>query len=261
MPWADLEPDQAMLAALDAADRGGTRAAAHGGGQQPKKNWSNRFADACAQMVADAARRNAYLCTFEIRPNADGTGREALTFVAAGRKKRVDVIAATLASGLQMGFSLKGLNFPGPGGNFDHNLTGRTYELQDEVGAIHEYQAAAFMVGLYFLPVQAVNDKVAAASSFARTLAHLRARTGRMDLHLASHYRRCDAAAVALYAAGDDGDGVERGVVRYLDVQDAPPRRGRPRVETMLTLDELLARFAAMQARDEEAIAWADPEE
>lgn len=261
MRWTDLSPEIAMTAALDFAESAAPRVTALAGGREPKHRWSNRFADACAQMVADELRRHPRLSKFEIRPNEDGTGREARTFIAAGKKKQVDVIAATLASGLQVGFSLKGLNFVGPGGNYDHNLTGRTYELQDEVGAIHEYQAAAFVVGLYFLPVLAAEDKTSAPSSFARTVAHLRARTGRLDHTLPSQLRRCDAAAVALYAAGDPGEEIERGVVRYLDVFDAPPRRGRPRVETTLTLPQLVNRFAEMQARDEiEEIDWADPE-
>jgi hypothetical protein len=184
MRWSDLIPDEGMVAALDAADRGGSRAAAHEADQTAKKNWSNRLADSCAQMVANALRHQKLLNKYEIRPREDGSGREALTFIAAGKKKRVDVIAATLASGLQMGMSLKGLNFRGPKGNFDHNLTGRTYELQDEVGAIHEYQAAAFMVALYFLPIQAAWDKATAPSSFARTVAHLRARSVRTEPHL-----------------------------------------------------------------------------
>lgn len=261
MRWEELDADAAMVAALDAADAGGTRAAALAGEQQAKKNWSNRFADACAQMVADALRRNARLSKFAIRPRADGSGKEALTFVAAGKEKSVDVIAATLASGLQLGVSLKGLNFRDADGRFDHNLTGRTYELQDEVGAIHEYQAAAFMVGLYLLPVRAADDKTARApSSFARTVAHLRARTGRVDAMLASQFRRCDAAAVGLYATDDPDDPYPRGAVRFLDVEDDPPRRGRPRIDTTLDLDELVARWAERHAMDEAAIDWAEPE-
>lgn len=259
--WSDLMPDDGMLAALDAADGGGTRLSAHGADQTAKKNWSNRFADSCAQMVADALRRQKLLNNYEIRPRADGSGKEALTFIAAGKKKKVDVIAATLASGLQMGVSLKGLNFRGPSGNFDHNLTGRTYELQDEVGAIHEYQAAAFMVALYFLPIQAAWDKATAPSSFARTVAHLRARSGRTDALLPSQLRRCDAAGVALYVPGDEGDPFPRGVVRYFDVETDPPRRGRPRVETTLDLDQWVESIAEHQAMDEASIDWAEPEE
>ena len=256
MRWRELSPDPEMVHALDAADRGGKRATALSGDQKAKRNWSNRFADACAQMVADALRRNEKLGKFDIRPRKDGTGKEALTFVAPGKTKRVDVIAATLASGLQVGFSLKGLNFP----KYTHNLTGRTYELMDEVGAIHEYQAAAFMVALFFLPIAAVADRKAAPSSFAKTVAHLRARTGRLDRSLPSQTRRCDAAAVALYVPGDPGDSLPRGVVRYIDVMTNPPYSGRPVVSSTKSLDELIQHVARLHASEELDIEWAEPE-
>lgn len=261
MRWEELEPDPAMALALGNTDEGGSRVEALDGNRELRHGWSNRFADECAQMIADALRRNSHFRRFELRPHADRTGREALTFVAAGRKKRVDVIAATLATGLQLGVSLKGLNFPGSNRNYDHNLTGRTYELQDEVGVIHEYQPAAFIVGLYMLPLHAVSDKTERApSSFARTVAHLRARTGRTDPTLASQFRRCDAAAVGLYVPNEPGHFSPAGVVRFLDVKDDPPRRGRPQVDTTLDLDELVARWAQRHAMDEAAIEWADPE-
>lgn len=261
MRWKNLEPDPGMVSALDYADREVRHADALHGDQNTKKNWSNRFADGCAQIVADALRRNGRVQRFEIRPRADGTGREALTFVAPGRKKRVDVIAATLATGLQIGFSLKGLNFPNPKGRYTHNLTGRTYELLDEVGAIHEYQPSAFMVGLYMIPIQAVSDMTRAPSSFAKTVAHLRARTGRMDLSYSAHARRCDAAAVGLYVPGDPLDGFPRGVVRFFDVMENPPRHGRPRIETTTDLDGLVERISKQHAAEESEIEWAEPED
>jgi hypothetical protein len=131
--WADLAADDNMLAAFKAA---GVRPL--DGDRAAKNNWSNRFADACAVMVADEVRRNPEFGRFEVRPNSDGSGREALTFVGSGDQKRVDVLASTLASGLQLGVSLKGMNFQdAQSGNYDKNLTGRTYELQAEVSAIH----------------------------------------------------------------------------------------------------------------------------
>lgn len=261
MTWWDQMADPQMTAALDAADDVMDRSSA--ATTSDKRNWSNRFADACALMVARSVRREPLLSGLQVRPREDGSGTESLTFVAAGRRKRMDVIAATLASGLQMGWSLKAFNWrDASGGQFDKNLTGRTYELLDEVGAIHEYQPAAFMTGLYFLPVQAAWDKgESAPSSFARSVAHLRARTGRVDLAVASQLRRCDAAAVGLYVPGDPDDPFPRGVVRYFDVLEDPPRRGLPRIESTLGLDELVTRFATQWRRDEEDLAWAEPEE
>lgn len=260
MRWSELSPDPELVAALDYADEAMSRSQALIGDQNEKKNWSKRFADGCARAVANALRRNSRLSKFEIRPNADGSGCEALTFIAPGKKKHIDVIVATLATGLQLGFSLKGLNFPNPNGRYTHNLTGRTYELLDEVGAIHEYQPSAFMVALYMLPIQSVADMVQAPSSFAKTVAHLRARTGRLDLSFSAHARRCDAAAVGLYVPGDPGDAFPRGVVRFFDVMENPPRNGRPKLDSTTDLDGLVARVSEQQASEESNIEWAEPE-
>lgn len=275
--WEDLNPDPNMVAALDAAEADQPRPESLEGDRADKNNWSNRFADACAIMVADAVRAHSTFQRFEVRPNADGSGKEALTFVAAGKRKRIDVIAATLASGLQLGISLKGMNFRDrAGAQFDKNLTGRTYELQDEVRVLHGYQAASFVVGLYFMPLGATDDKWTdrSPSSFARTIEFLRGRTGRIDPSLTSQLAKADMAAVALYVPGDSEefthkgrvfryeDVLPRGVVRYFDVMDDPPRRGRPRLETTLGLDELVGRMADRYrgGGSDVSIDWADPE-
>lgn len=269
MRWDDLEPDLAFVRALDRADAGGSRADALGAARAHKNNWSNRFADACAVMVADAARRHPTFGRFVIRP-AEGGPAEPLTFVAGDREKKVDVVISSIVSGLQVGFSLKGMNFRDRAGmQFDKNLTGRTYELQDEASVIHRYQPAAFVVAMYFMPLAATVDKRSetSESSFARTVSHLRRRTGRIDPTLPSQVDRVDAAFVALYVAGDDEGGddgyrddLQRGVVRFFDVLDAPPKRGRPVIASTLDLDGVISRIAARFDTPDGPIAWADPE-
>jgi len=91
-------------------------------------------------------------------------------------------------------------------------------------------------------------------SSFARTVRHLRQRVGRIDPLIASHMGRLDMAVVALYVAGDEerdkdgtvvaADTLPRGVIRYFDVRDDPPRRGRPVVASTMGLEELVDRMA-----------------
>ena len=90
---------------------------------------------------------------------------------------------------------------------------------------IHRYQPAAFLVALYFMPIAATVDKKSdsSPSSFARTVAHLRARTGRIDPTLPSQADHVDIAAIALYSPCDEEvigsfayrDELPRGVVRY----------------------------------------------
>lgn len=153
---------------------------------------------------------------------------------------------------------------------FDKNLTGRTYELQDETSVIHRYQPAAMVVALYFMPLAATVDKKSESSpsSFARAVAHLRGRTGRIDPTLPSQVDRVDAAFIALYVAGDDEraagfeyvDDLPRGIVRFFDVLDDPPRRGRPRLDTTLDLDSMIARIATRFGTADASIDWAEPE-
>lgn len=273
MKWRELDPDVGLVEALDRADASGTRdVALRTTGSILKTQWSSRFADACALMVANEMRRHTVFNRLTVLPDPEGTN-EPPTFVAGGKKKKVDVIAASLVSGLQVGVSLKGMNFRDPRArNFDKNLTGRTYELQDELRVIHGYQAAAFIVALYFMPIASTSDKrsTTGTASFARVVEHLRARSGRTDPSLASQLDRADMAVIALYAPGDAEDSggtksfdpLSRGVVRYFDVRRDPPRRGRPKVETTMDLREFVDLIASMYrgAGETERIDWTDPE-
>lgn len=269
--WVDLAPDPEMLRALQQADSAVERATAISGTRDQRNKWSNRFADACAVMVARQVRSHASFEGLVVRPTGAGPA-EPLTFVAGEREKKVDVVVSSIVSGLQVGFSLKGMNFRDSNGlQFDKNLTGRTYELQDEVSVIHRYQPASVLVALYFMPLASTDDKRSdrRPSSFARAVAHLRARTGRLDPALPSQMDRVDAAAVGLFVPGDSEqigdfsyqDDVAKGVARYFDVEVDPPRRGRPRVETTMNLGGLIDLVARKVRPSAEQISWADPEE
>lgn len=280
MRWSDLKPDPRLLAALDAADAGGRRSdALVAPAASPKVQWSNRFADACARMIADEMRRHRVFRKLTVLPDREGSN-EPPTFVAGDKKKKVDVVASSIVSGLQVGISLKGMNFRDQSAlNFDKNLTGRTYELQDEVRVIHGYQAAAFLVAVYFMPIGATVDKRGSrsVSSFGRVIEHLRGRTGRLDPTLASQLDRADMAAVALYVPGDEErfehgsspegvfeyrDVLPRGVIRYFDVLEDPPRRGRPQIGATLDLEGLVDLVVQRYegGGTNVRIEWAEPE-
>ncbi|HWC35943.1 MAG TPA: hypothetical protein VG650_14095 [Mycobacteriales bacterium] len=271
-----MEPDTRFLAALDEADRRFRPRDSLINGEEgnAKIQWSNKLADACARMIAAEVRRHQGARRYTVLPDAGGS--EPPVFVAGSRKKKVDVTVSSLVSGLQIGLSLKGLNFRDRAAlNYDKNLTGRTYELQDELRVIHDYQAAAFIVGVYFMPVAATTDKRGTGpSSFAHTVAHLRARTGRIDPSLGSQRDRADLAVVALYSAGDRehfthagqefryDEAVQRGVVRFFNVEDDPPQRGRPKLGLTMDLDgfvdSIFIRHAGGGQR--ERISYSEPE-
>jgi hypothetical protein len=235
-----LLPEPAIVTALDHA---GPRPPddAH---QNVKRSWSERFANGCAIAVADELRRHRKLKdTKRILPRSLGSGTEPLTPLGAGTQKRIDVTVADPLLGLEIGVSLKGYNFKDEqANNYDKNLTGRLYELGDEVRVVHEHLPHAFMVGMLFLPLGSTIDKKSekSASSFARSVIKLRERTGRLDAALHAHASRCDDGYVAAYVLGEEGDSYPRGVCRFLNVRMNPPMRGRPRVQDTLSLLEVV---------------------
>ena len=253
--WAGLEPDPGMVAALDHARGRPEPGASH----NDKRNWSGRFANQCAVSLADCFRVTD-LPRKAIRPLSLTDGTEPLTPLGSGTRKRIDVTIVDEILGLEIGVSLKGLNFRDEGsGNFDKNLTGRLYELGDEMRLVHEHLPHAFMAGVLLLPVEAAVDKSAvAASSFAHAVQKLRERTGRLDPALAAHSARCDAGFVGLYADGA-APGFHRGIVRFFDVAGAPPRRGRPLVAETLSMQEV-ASVIVERARYEETVVWGTAE-
>lgn len=254
MRWSELIPDPGIVAALKHA---GLRP--ENGSQDEKRHWSETFADGCAIAIADQLRNSA-VKKKRILPLSLADGTEPLTPLGSGTSKRIDVTVADPVLGLEIGASLKGLNFrDGKSGYFDKNLTGRLYELADEVRLVHEHLPHAFIAGIFFLPLESTEDKKTAPSSFAKTVIKLRERTGRLDVALAGHAPKCDAGYVALYATGDEAERFQPGVSRFLNVAKAPPRRGRPRVEDTQSLDEVVDEIV-MEATFSAESDWASPE-
>lgn len=268
--WATLAPDQQLVNALDDADAGQTYLlCADQGDVHAKRNWSNRFADACAHLIAPIVRQTLRdlggPSDLNVYPEIGGTAERPVT-LGEGSKKRIDVAVVHWLGGLRIDVSLKGMNFRGESGNYDHNLTGRTYELEDEIRVVRQRQPAAFVFALYWLPVLAGSDKAQGDSSLARTLLHLRARVHKGPPGTARDPDRLDGAGIALYAPVDTttfgGEVIERGVLRCIDVLTDPPRRGRPQVETTVTLDDLVRAWMRLYL-DATGVArpdWADPE-
>lgn len=186
-------------------------------------------------------------------------GRKAEPLRAfGGSKKRIDVVVAQELVGLEIGVSLKGMNFDS-GGNYAHNLTGRLYELADEMAVVHEYLPRAFMVAVFFQPIRAAFDKTRVASSFAKTVLDLRARTGRLDPSMEGQFRRADCAFVCLYSDSDHM-GVRRGVGRCHSVDVDPPYRGLPRLADTRSFGELGRSIIDAHDHQTEPVAWNEPD-
>jgi len=283
--WKDLEPDQRLLAVLNQADRErGSRSTLIATGASHDKNaWSNTFADGCARMVA-AEFRMRLAGRLTVLPDAGGNAEPpTITYFERGqpKSKKIDVLVGDLVAGLQIAVSLKGVGFRDQTSlGFGKNITGRLYELESETRRLHEYRPQAVVVGLYFVPIGAVEDKRTARtpSGFADIVANVRSITGRIEPQRQDEWHRVDLGFVGLYVPGDPerfvtrdrdpskrrpfsyDDPFERGVVRFFDVTADPPRRGRPPIATTLSLDEVVERVLEQTAPGKAQIDWATPE-
>jgi len=267
--WADLKPEPDIVNALA---RAGTRppdippdGAEEQEARRERHAWSKSFADGCAVAVAEAFRKSRLLKKKKkkkVLPESIEKGTEPVTPLGSGTSKRIDVTIADPVLGLEIGVSLKGLNFKdGKNRNYDKNVTGRLYELGDEVRLVHEHLPHCFMVGVFFLPVESTDDKRSKStpSSFANTVIKLRGRTGRLDAALGAQSMRCDASFVGLYTTGEEG--LDPGVIRFFDTSNPPPMRGRPRVADTLSLSELATDIIARAAFSVTKIEWGHPED
>ncbi len=253
--WSDLQPEPAIVAALGHAGSRPNDDAS----QNDKRAWSERFANGCAVAVADMLRQHNRLKNKRIKPLDLDSGTEPLTPLGAGTNKRIDVTIVDDLLGLEIGVSLKGYNFKdGRANNYDKNLTGRLYELGDEMRLVHEHLPHAFMVAILFLPLGSTSDKTEkAASSFARTVLKLRERTGRLDPSL--HTPKCDSGYVALYVLGEEEDPYAAGVCRFMKFDKNPPRRGRPLVSETLSLSQVVDEIVR-EATEASAEEWGEAE-
>jgi hypothetical protein len=256
MRWENLTPDPRMIAALDAADAERSRRDLIPTDEaNAKGQWSNRFADACARMVAEEVRRHAFSDGMTVLPDATAEP-PTVVYWDRGEKKRkkIDVVAGSLIAGLQLAISLKGVGFRDLKGlQFDKNITGRGYELENETRQLHEYRPQALVVALYYVPLGAVDDKRTdrKPSGFARIAEYLRAAAGRTDPNARESLHKLDMAFVGLYVPGDPerfwdvkkacefsyDDHFDRGVVGYVDVMKPFPKRGRPPVDASMDLE------------------------
>ena len=256
--WSELGSELNIIKALDHAGPRPPDSA----DREPRQQWSASFANACAVALATEFRKSRLARTKRILPESLEKGTEPVTPLGSGVSKKIDITITDSVLGLEIGVSLKGLNFKDSKGmNYDKNLTGRLYELADEVRLVHEHLPHCFMVGIFFLPIESTDDKRSrnSMSSFASTVIKLRGRTGRLDATIGGHAMRCDASYVGLYATGDEG--LMRGAIRFFNTTNAPPKRGRPRLIDTISLSQLVARIIAQATFSLSTMdKWGDPE-
>jgi hypothetical protein len=284
--WEDLAPDAGLVSILDAADeaRGARTELITSGTADDKTAWSNHFADGCARMVANALRSRVP-DRLTVLPDGDGSAEPpTITFTEGGetKTKKIDVLIGDLVAGLQIAVSLKGVGFRDQSSlGFTKNVTGRLYELENEARRLHEYRPQASVISLYFVPLGSTDDKATnqKPSGFADIVRHLRAITGRSDLHREREWHRADMSFIGLYVPGDTerftrrhknpklrtafawDDPFPRGVVRYFDVLESPPMRGLPVLNSTRTFDSMLEQITdGLSKPSPNQFGYAEPE-
>ncbi len=239
-----------------------------------KKNYAQRLSNHLAQTVADALRP----LYPDITPTASGAGQEATVDVAKGRK-RLDVKAVDPTLGLIMCVSIKTYSFQdysptsGKLGRWTKNIVRNDHELRGEAMVLHQRQPYSVLVAVIFEPYATCEDgdpskpSDVSKSSFAHHVTTLSKRSGRgkrpvlggteklwVDLGAEdTRYDLFEKVFIGLY----DPDGA----VRFFDVDEAPPRNGRPPESATLSFDEFIASVhAEVERRNRFAPTWSEPE-
>ncbi|MGB6182458.1 MAG: hypothetical protein WBF79_14550 [Rhodococcus sp. (in: high G+C Gram-positive bacteria)] len=244
-----------------------------------KKNYAQRLSNNLAQVVADALRPRYP----SITPDAHGAGQEAQVDVAKGRK-RLDVKALDPTLGLILCVSIKTYSFqdysPTSGrlGRWTKNIVRNDHELRGEAMVLHQRQPYSVLVAVMFEPWSTCEDgdptksSDTGKSSFAHHVTTLSKRSGRgkravvgvpgrawVDLGAEdTRYDLFEKVFIALY----EPDGPYRGEVRFFDVDDSPPRNGRPPDRTTLGFDEFVeVVHGEVERRNRFAPSWSEPDD
>lgn len=240
-----------------------------------KKNYAQRLSNHLAQTVADALRPHYP----NITPDAMGVGQEAQVDVAKGRK-RLDVKALDPTLGLILCVSIKTYSFrdfsprTGRFGRWTKNIVRNDHELRGEAMVLHQRQPYSVLVAVLFTPFATCDDGDASKasdigkSSFAHHVTTLSKRSGRgkravfggsskMWVDLGAEDTRYDLfekVFIGLY----DTDGE----VRFFDVDESPPRNGRPSDSQTLSFDEFVTIVhSEVERRNKFAPTWSEPED
>jgi hypothetical protein len=241
---------------VDALKKAGERptAAAERG---EKKNYAERLSRLLAQLVANRMRPDFP----GIFPDEAGRGQESPARTAKGFKK-LDVNYSTTELGLGLGVSIKTITTPDPRTKrYTKNYTRIDAELRAEAVDYHKRQPFAIMVALIFLPIDACDDakphktegegRNSEPSSFGAAVRIFRTRANRQD-----HQNDLDLFERVLIGLFEI-QGEESGRVHFFDVMNKPPRYGRPRASSLLTLDRAIEEIRkTYDARNNPPFEW-----
>jgi hypothetical protein len=209
-----------------------------------KNQYAVRFADHMANQIASDL--------FERLEDISATTKR--TAGSARGKKQLDINFSTPRLGLALGISLKSVHLRDVKGSerYTHNMKRNEEELRIEASGYHKRQPYAVMVAVLFLPFDAADDgKKDNPSSFGSWVRHLRPYSGREDPE--DEIDRFEKIYIGLYEP--DGSNL-----RFFDVQNAPPKNGRP-AQTLSYREFLGEVYHAYLRRNEAEFKWAEGDE
>ena len=193
-----------------------------------KKNYSERLSRNAAIWIANLLRP-----TFpSITPYEDGRRQEQPAASAHGVKK-LDVNFSTPTRGLELGVSVKSINFMDKSTRrFTKNYSRNDNELRAEASDYHRRQPYAVLTGVFFLPIESCDDSRTAKtpSSFAAAVQYFKRRTGRTGP--ADAEDRFEGFFIGLYdpVTGD---------ARFFPAGTEVPHSGRPELHLGLDAAQL----------------------
>lgn len=173
---------------------------------------------------------------------------------SARGKKQLDINFSTPQLGLALGISLKSVHLRDVKGaeRYTHNMKRNEEELRIEASGYHKRQPYAVMVGVLFLPFDCADDgKKDNPSSLGSWVRHLRPYAGREEPE--DEIDRFEKIYIALY----EPDGTD---LRFFDVQDDPPKNGRP-AHTLDYREFLGDVYHAYLRRNQAEFKWAEGDE
>jgi hypothetical protein len=175
-----------------------------------------------------------------------GEGLGVMAASAAGLKS-VDVGFHVLGAGLAVGISVKCIGLAEPGHGFTHNYKRVSEEWTLETVNYHRYQPYSIILGVLFLPTEAMEDR-GRKTSFVRALEHFRLMSGRESVHFDP-----DVMERVLIGVYERDDVRRRGDVFFVDVANELSPRALPPIEMRLSFetvkDELVWAFRRRNPR------------
>lgn len=205
-----------------------------------------------------------------VLPTEDDIGHESLTGSSEGRK-RLDVKVWDDTLGLELLVSIKTYSFQDwdnrtkKAGRFSKNIKRNGLELKDEADVIHRRQPYSVVVAIMFMPLSSCDDgdptkssDTQGVSSFASAVRRLRVRTGRALDPDEKRFDRFDLTERLYVGLYEYDDLRNRGSLRFFDVQENPPRSGRPSDASTRSLHQIVDDIKGLvDFRNTSGIEWA----